>query len=61
MSIKRQIRNDVKKNGHVIFLKYSLKANFLLFLSIVQMGIHTPLPLGEEDPMTTSHTDFRCA
>lgn len=61
MSIRRQIRNDVKKNGHVIFLKYSLKANLFLFLPIVQMGIHKPLSLGEEDPMTTSHTDLRCA
>jgi hypothetical protein len=50
----------LKKNGHVIFLKYFPKANLLLFLPIVQMGIHMPLPLGEEDPMTTSHIDLRC-
>jgi hypothetical protein len=42
---KGKIKMMLKKNGHVIFLQYSLKTNLLLFLPIVQMGIYTPLPL----------------
>jgi hypothetical protein len=35
MQIKRQIKNDVKKNGHVISLKYSHEANMFLSLPTI--------------------------
>jgi hypothetical protein len=55
MQIKKQIKNDVRKNGHAIFLKYSLKVNIPLSLPIVEKRAHTPPLLREKASTPTSN------
>jgi hypothetical protein len=48
MQIKRKIKSDAKKNGHVIFLKYYPKVHLLLSLPTIQIKVYMSLPLGEK-------------
>jgi len=36
----------LKKNGHAIFLKYSLEIDLFFLLPTTQKGVHTPSSLG---------------
>jgi hypothetical protein len=46
--IKKQFKDDVKKNGHAIFEKYSLEIDLFFLLPTTQKGVHIPSPLGKK-------------
>jgi len=52
---KANLKWFFKKNGHVIFWKYSPQLDLLLFLWIVQIGLCTLPPLKEKAHTPTSN------